>query len=360
MVEPPRPYLSSFKDRHGTFRWRFRRGGRSVYLAGQPGEPAFEAEYEALITGQRRKIADMRPLPGATVPRSFRAAWRIAQKDPVWLRNTPETRARHAAIVEAFLTAKVSADADLTWADVPVEDLKRRHVKAILAERADTPHAARHLLTRIRQMIVAAMDEEWIEHDPTHKISWRPEYKGWRAWTDAERQAFERHWPVGTTPRLVYALAIWQGHRRSDIARLKPDDIAGDLVRLQQKKTGKVIQLPIVSMLREVLAATDLTGKTVLRTKYGDPFSAKSLTGHMAVWTKAAGLPPGCTIHGLRKTLGKLMAEGGASTRELMDVLGHDDINHAELYSREAEQVRMARQGLEAAERVVRGGKRSV
>jgi hypothetical protein len=35
--------------------------------------------------------------------------------------------------------------------------------------------------------------------------------------------------------------------------------------------------------------------------------------------------------HGLRKTLGKRPAEGGASTPQLMDVLGHHDIEHAEL-----------------------------
>ncbi len=351
-----RPYLSSFTDRHGTLRWRFRRGSKSAYLVGQPGDPAFETEYEALLAGLAglaRKPADVRPLPGATVPRSFRAAWRIAQKDPAWKRNTPETRARHDAIVEAFLTSPVVQGRPEFWADVPVADLRRRHVKEILSERVDTPHAARHLLTRIRQMILAAMDEEWIDTDPTHRISWRPEYKGWRAWTDEERAAFEARWPIGTTARLVYVLAIWQGHRRSDIAALKPGDIAGDLVRLKQKKTGKVVTLPVLSMLQEVFDATDMKGPTVLLTAYGKPFSAKSLTGHMAVWTKKAGLPPGCTIHGLRKTLGKLMAEGGASTRELMDVLGHDDIAHAELYSREADQVRMARAGLSRIGKIV-------
>jgi site-specific recombinase XerD len=33
-----------------------------------------------------------------------------------------------------------------------------------------------------------------------------------------------------------------------------------------------------------------------------------------------------------------MLAEAGATTRELRAILGHDDIAHAELYSREAEQ----------------------
>jgi hypothetical protein len=39
-------------------------------------------------------------------------------------------------------------------------------------------------------------------------------------------------------------------------------------------------------------------------------------------------------------------AAGGTTTRELMAILGHDDIAHAELYSREAEQRRLASEGM--------------
>ena len=73
----------------------------------------------------------------------------------------------------------------------------------------------------------------------------------------------------------------------------------------------------------------------------------------MAYWCKLAGLPKGLTLHGLRKSLGVYLAEAEASTRQLMDVLGHDDIDHAELYSREASQVRLAVQGVDRVVRLV-------
>ena len=57
----------------------------------------------------------------------------------------------------------------------------------------------------------------------------------------------------------------------------------------------------------------------------------------MAHWCALAGLPKGLTLHGLRKSLGVYLAEAEASTRQLMDVLGHDDIDHAELYSSASE-----------------------
>jgi integrase len=73
---------------------------------------------------------------------------------------------------------------------------------------------------------------------------------------------------------------------------------------------------------------------------------AKALGVRMQQWTEKAGLVPGHTLHGLRKTLGKMLAESGAPTRQIMAILGHDDINHAELYTREAEQRRLAADGM--------------
>lgn len=63
---------------------------------------------------------------------------------------------------------------------------------------------------------------------------------------------------------------------------------------------------------------------------------------HVGKLPFATGGDNGHAMHALRKTLGKLLTEGGASTRQVMRTLGHDDIEHAELYSRKAEQVLMA------------------
>ncbi len=41
-----------------------------------------------------------------------------------------------------------------------------------------------------------------------------------------------------------------------------------------------------------------------------------------------------------------MLAEADVTTRQMMDVLGHDDMEHAELYSREAEHRRLAVQAM--------------
>ncbi|WP_244631101.1 tyrosine-type recombinase/integrase [Aureimonas sp. ME7] len=153
-------------------------------------------------------------------------------------------------------------------------------------------------------------------------------------------------------------MALWLGNRRSDVTRLRWDqrqkltfrdrgeNVEIDAFVLAQKKTGKQLTIPIVPMLAEVLDGSPVRGETVIVTAYGKPFTDKSITGRMRAWTKAAKLPEGCTLHGLRKTLGRILAESDASTRQIMDILGHDDIEHAELYSREAAQIRLAMEGM--------------
>lgn len=362
---PDYPNVSAMRDRHGKLRWRFRKGSRQVYLSGEPHTDAFDASYRAAVAGlpqpakqPPRRTAEIVRIATSAKPESFRAAWRIYTKSsPDWKALKDISRVKQSAIAEEFLSEKVSEESPLVWADVPVADLRRRHVKKILADMAGTPFAAKHRLTVIRKMIEVALDEEWIEADPTHKIKYRPErIKGWRSWTDQERDLFEARWIVGTTPRLVYELAFWLGNRRGDIATLRWDqrgtwrDPLGethDVFRIAQQKGGKEMILPITSSLAEVLRATPVRGATIVTTEYGQPFSEKSLTGRMADWTRSAKMQKGCTLHGLRKTLGRTLAESDATTRQLMEVLGHDDIEHAELYSREASQARLAVQGMQ-------------
>lgn len=343
-----RPYLSQFQDRHGRTRWRYRRGKLTISLKGKPGDPEFEEAYKAAVEGRKPRKAAVIKMPGAALPGTFRAAWTKVKTTPDWLAHDPQTQLKNIRLAEEFLELKVVDDQPILWGDIPMKDFKRRHAKDILARFHTTPHKAKHLLVAIRKMINVALDEEWIETDPTWKLSYRPEYKGWRAWTDTERDMFEQRWAIGTTPRTTYTLALWLGTRRSDVARLRWEwfDFKKGTVTLVTKKGERSLVLPITPMLREALAPLPRGRETVLLTQYGKPFSEKSLTGRMADWTNSAGLPKGCTLHGLRKTLGKMLAETGATTRQLMETLGHDDIEHAELYSREAEQQRLARDAM--------------
>jgi hypothetical protein len=348
---PDYPHASSYDDRHGKARWRFRRAGRTVQLPAAPGHPDFETAYLAALEGRAKpQPAAVVRFPRQAAPKSLKAAWLILrQHDPEWRALGPAISQAQTRIAERFLTTALIEGEPLTYGDVAIEHLKRKHIKALLAERSDTPHAAAHLLRVIRKLIGVGLDQEWIEADPAYRLAYRPEYGGWKAWPNDMLDRFEARWPIGSTPRLVYSLALYFGHRRSDITQVRPADIEAIGSNVIQQKTGKALWLPFHPNLREVLEhpSTDLKREFVVMTAWGKPFSAKALGMRMQQWTKAAGIPPGHTLHGLRKTLGKALAEHGATTREIMDLLGHDSIAHAELYSREAEQRILATAGME-------------
>lgn len=342
------PGAGYYLDRHGKRRWRFRRAKKVVQLPREPGHPEFEAAYTAAVEGRPvPKPAAVVRLPTSSVPQSLKAAWRILRADdPEWKALGSAIKGAQTKIAERLLTMPVVEGEPMTFGDVAVADLRRRHVKALIARKSDTPHAAAHLLRVIRKLIGVALDQEWIENDPTYRFKYRPAYGGWKAWPETMLDKFEARWPIGTTPRLVYSLALYFGHRRSDVTQVRPADfLAGSGgSNVVQQKTGKALWLPIHPNLADVLEAIpDFDSREfVVLTQWGKRFSDKALGMRMQKWTKAAGIPPGHTLHGLRKTLGKALAEHGATTRELMDMLGHDNIEHAELYSREADQRHMA------------------
>lgn len=342
-VSPEHPGAGSYLDRHGKRRWRFRRGKKTVQLPHAPGHPEFEAAYMAAVEGREHKPATVHRLSTAASPRSLKACWRLLKsEDPEWQALGPDIKGAQTRIIERFLTTLVVEGEPLTFGDVGVADLKRRHIKALLARKSDTPHAAAHLLRVIRKLVGVALDQEWLENDPTYRIKYRPTYGGWKAWPDEMLDRYEARWPIGSTPRLVYSLALYFGHRRSDVTKVRPEDFKASVHNVVQQKTGKGLVLPIHPNLREVLDVTDLTRAFVVMTQWGKPFSPKALGMRMQQWTRIAGIPPGHTLHGLRKTLGKALAQHRATTREMKDMLGHDTLAQVELYSRDAEQELMA------------------
>lgn len=339
------PNAGTYLDRHGRTRWRFRRKGKTTTLPGAPGEPIFEAAYAAAAAGlpphRPAQVVRLR----AAAPRSLQACFVTLRRTAEWKRLSETSKRNQTRVAERFLARKVAPAAPETWGDMPVADVRRRHVKAILGEMADTPHAADHVLRLLRKLVTVALDQEWIEVDPTHRIRWRPDTEGHRAWKPDELVAFEKRWPTGSTPRLVYTMALCLGARRVDLVRLRWDDVAEAGVSFRQIKTGVDVSLDVLPALARELAATPRRGNTILVTKFGKPFSDKSLTGRFRDWCEMAGLA-GTTLHGLRKTLGEALADGGATAKQIQAVLGHTTMQQADLYTRSADRRRAAAAGL--------------
>jgi integrase len=363
MRHPDYPGVSDMVDRHGKVRWRLRRSGKKdVMLPGDPGAAEFDRAYENAIAGRPVVVL---ALPGAASPKSLKAAYRLLKDADEWKALDAKSSTRYSQTIERILS--IPAGGRATLGDGPVGDLKRSHVKNILSGFRDTPHMERVVLICLRKLIMVAIDEEWIEVDPTYKMTRNPQTDGHKAWTAEAMAKYEKRWAVGTRQRTAYALALWLGNRASDVIRLRWDhltvkhvtvegavhEIEGfEFVQFKGRKRGKKMFLPMTSMLADEIAPLPRHTEFVLESPRKKPYRDGSISTQFAEWCEKADIEPGYTMHGLRKALGVKLAEADASTRQLMEMLGHNNIAYAELYSREASQVRLAVQAMDKVSKI--------
>jgi integrase len=205
----------------------------------------------------------------------------------------------------------------------------------MLGPLAERPGAALDTLKKMRILIRHAIEKGLLKHDPSAGIK-RPKSKPIRAWTDAETAAFERRWPLGTKQRTAYELMLGVGTARVDVHRMTWAQVDSSGVEYTRNKTGVPVDIALGTNLRAALDATPRTHVTIINTEFGKPFTVDGFSDFMRDAMTAAGLPLDCKPHGLRKTLGKRLADAGVSAHDIMATLGHTTLAQAELYTKEA------------------------
>ncbi|QPF88615.1 tyrosine-type recombinase/integrase [Bradyrhizobium commune] len=216
---------------------------------------------------------------------------------------------------------------------------KDRITSFILDPLTDRPGAALDTLKKLRILIQFAISKEWLKHDPSQGIK-RPKGNEVRSWTDAELAAFERRWPIGTKQRTAYALMLNMGTARVDTHVLTWPQV-DDGACYRRHKTGVQVDMAISEDLQRALTATPRKHVCVLITEWGKPFTVDGFSGWMRDAITAAGISDlTCRPHGLRKTLGRLLADAGCSAHDIMAALGHTTLAEAERYTREADRRR--------------------
>jgi integrase len=139
--------------------------------------------------------------------------------------------------------------------------------------------------------------------------------------------------------RVPYAIAFYAGLRRSEIFRLEwPDVLEGDhiasrlLVRRSKSEAGSQRRPPIADNLRQVLAAAwERQG----RPHEGKVVDRSVMSGKIArrvekAWD-AAGLNR-ITLHECRHTYASLLMAAGYTIKELMEYMGHADLQMVNRY----------------------------
>jgi integrase len=320
------PGVSSYPDRHGQRRWRYRKGGFSRDLGTDYGSADFVRRYEAAVTEHRtaRKAGAgaTKTIPGSV--NDLVASW---YQSPEWKALADLTKRTYRGVIEPFRQKH---------GDKPVNRLERRHVMGFLAEKAETPFAANNLRKRLGQLLDHAMGLEWIKTNPAKTTkAYKVAPGGFHAWDEGEIARFFEVHPPGTLAHLAVTLMLYTGAARVDAVKLGPMNLKGERLQYRRQKTAKtngvLVSIPLHPDLAEVLA-TCPADRPFLATAYGKSRSPDGLGNLMRQWCDAAGLAE-CSAHGLRKACARRLAEAGATAHEIMAVTGHKTLAEVQRYT---------------------------
>lgn len=339
-------FVTSFKDRHGKERLRFRRKGfAGGYFKAALGTEEFRVEYRAFMDAEPPAIAIDRPVPGSVadlVSRYFAV--------PTRLGPTEKTQASVRGILNRFRDE---------YGKLPVDRMTFDHVETIVAARIPKRQvgkrveggvqAARKLRMELVRLFDFGVKLEMCRVNPAAqsdrvKIAPGQRSKGFHTWTEDEIAQYRAHHALGTKPRLAMELMLWTDQRRGDAIRMGRQHIRDGRLYFAQGKTGRDLGLPVAPQLLEAIVAMPASAKghlCFLVTEYGKPFSDAGFGNRFREWCDAAGLPQ-CSAHGLRKATMRRMAELGMSNQSMKSVSGHSTDQEVARYTRAADQQRMA------------------
>jgi integrase len=138
------------------------------------------------------------------------------------------------------------------------------------------------------------------------------------------------------SPRLLVPIAIgaYVGLRACDVVKVTWHSYDGASFETRQQKTGNPMWVKAHYRLREILDATPRVSPNIVVSTLGKPYTEDVLRAQFFPFVRrlvAEGkVQPGLSFHGLRHTLGTLLAEAGCDTSTIAAVLGHESTKMAE------------------------------
>jgi integrase len=342
MTEVRLKYLHSFVDRHGHVRYYFRYRGNRWTLPG-PHEAGFATAYDALLTEIKsnpiqlpKNLVFMRGSIGWVIER-----FQVSQTYEV---RAEATKRNYRRVIDAL---KERYGAGL------MKDLQSRHVKTIrneMREASTTTNA--DMAIGIISILWDFADEELaldLGADPTHGI--KRVHVGSREHEPWPQELIGR-FMAKASPSLGFAvrLALGTGLRRSDLVKLRWDDLKGDHFEVIQQKTGEPVLVGCTAEMLAELATMPRVADTIIVGERGNPVTAASLSRMIRRQLRAMGVT-GYSIHGLRKNAGNEIADAGGTEREIMIRLGHKSAKMAAHYTKRASQEKSMRSAVEKLER---------
>lgn len=150
------------------------------------------------------------------------------------------------------------------------------------------------------------------------------------------------------------AIAAYTGLRESDVCRVTWSCYDGIAFEIRTQKTNTPVRVPAHYRLREILDTRPRAHDRIVLGARGHPVGGSTVTGAFFILVKKlhseGGIGAGLSFHGLRHTLGTVLAEMGCDPPTIAAVLGQSTTQMAEHYSRTADRRHLAGAAIERFE----------
>lgn len=338
------PNVTRMIDRHGKTRYRFRRRGyRTAYLPGGPGDAVFHAKYAEIVAQGPMGPAPVQS-PAKVAPRSLDDLLARMKQSPAWKDKGEATKRGQSLVYQRFMDRVDSKGR--RYGERPVTAVTFGWLERIFGEMHETPGAANDLRKKLSTLMNYACKLRWVSENPVKHTTPYDKGKGFHTWQDEEIAQYRARHPLGTMARLALELALNTAARRGSVAALTRDNLVGGRIITEHSKDNNVASVPMLRTTRQALEALPAAPiKHLLVTSFGKPFTPAGFGNKFREWCDEAGLPH-CSIHGLRKAMARLLAEAGASDAEGQAVTGHKKAETFQYYRAAANREALADKAL--------------
>ena len=361
-------YYYEDTDRHGNVRRYFRKRieGTKKYdkvrIRAELGTEEFHRQFAAALKGARIYSAVPSTAVQKTAVNSLR--WLVERyyaSAPYKALEGSTRDVRRRLLDNLCLEPRIEGQPELLGTlpyNIPAEK-----IEVLRDRKADKTEAANGRLKALRGLFAFAVSDKSIpmKRNPAKEVGYLKSKKkgGFHTWSTEEVAIFlDRHGP-GTKARLALGVILLSGQRRSDVvlfgkqhlreARFMPENLqafhSGRWIAFTQHKNRNkspvTLTIPVLPELEHLLAEGQTGALSFLETQFGKPFTANGFGNWFRRRCNEAGLPH-CSAHGLRKAGATIAADNGATAHQLMAIFGWTTLKQAELYTKKADQKRLA------------------
>lgn len=321
--------VKRYRDRHGQWRCYHRKSGKA--LKAEFGSAEFFLELKSIEEGQKARD----PAPGTLglVIKAYR-------ESPAFKDKAPATRAGYLRYIDVAKSMHGMALVDI---DGPFLAQVRDKIAGKRGRRT-----ANYALAMLSILFEFAKERGWAKDNPAKGVKRVKRERGRpranRPWSLEERQVVldAAPWQL----KVPIALAMFTGLRKADVIGLTRAVLKGGSI--ETSKNGEEVFLPVHPDLGLILdMAPKHSAVTIAATSEGTPWTE---SGFNSSFYKLIGrleedgrVGLGLTFHGLRHTVGTLLAEAGAGLDDIRRVLGQKTLVMAQHYSDRANKQKATR-----------------